>query len=42
MHITRLENAAKKVQDGDKANYVKIFFIEHVSSQTQQSCVFYK
>lgn len=42
IRITRLENTAKKIQDGEKVNYVKIFFIEHVSSQTEQSCEFYK
>ena len=38
-----MENAAKKIQHGNKVNYEKTFFGERVSSQTQGSCYkFYK
>ena len=42
MFIVYFENATKKIQHGSKVNYVKIFFVEHVSSQTQGSSKFYK
>ena len=37
MFIIRLKNATKKLQQGSKVNYVKTFFIECVSIQTQQT-----
>ena len=35
-----LKNATKKIQHRSKVNYVKILFVERVSSQTQQSSKF--
>ena len=39
MFIICLENTTKKKQHGSKVNYVKIFFVEQVSSQTQGSFI---
>ena len=36
MFIICLENISRKIQHASKVNYVKIFLVKHVSSQTQQ------
>ena len=37
-----LENITKKIQHGRRVNYVKILYVERVSSQTQRSSKFYE
>ena len=40
--IILLENKTNKIQHRSKVNYIKIFFVERVSSQTQQSSNFHE
>ena len=42
LNIVCWENAAEEMLHGSKVNYVKIFLVEQVSSETQQNSKFYE